>query len=296
MLKPSLPCVSEHVKLLFRLYGRVLFPLNRPTTIGRLFVYTPPSRKIYAARFCSAVGIHRTALQTTRKHIAPHVSRLTSLFPQTKLAKRQRKNPPEQCSWRGGVVCLCRRMCFENANIIPKATRLCKQKKQLARKSASEPSGESLRRHVLRRAPSLPSPSCPPSPAMLHNFMAAPESVSFTKRASPKTRIPHKNPQKEVICHHGSASQKRRQRTFQPHVCALPGNSPHASHSLSATLTLRFAHLHSQSRRDSLAISPMLKTDAARMSKQLRERVILTLPRLSPPPRLNAFLKQLLPG
>lgn len=199
-------------------------------------------------------------------------------FSANQTGKTAKKNPPEQCSWRGGVVCLCRRMCFENANIIPKATRLCKQKKHLARKSTSEPSGESLRRHVLRRAPSLPSPSCPPSPAMLHDFTAAPESVSFTKRASPKTRIPHKNPKKEVICHHGSASQKRRQRTFQLHVCALPGNSPHALHSLSATLTLHFAHLHSQSRRDSLAISPMLKTDAARTSKQLRERAILTLP------------------
>ena len=296
MLKPSLPCVSEHVKPLFRLYGRLLFPLNRPTTIGRLFVYTPPSRKIYAARFCSAVGIHRTALQTTRKHIAPHVSRLTSLFPQTKQAKRQRKNPPEQCSWRGGVVCLCRRMCFENANIIPKATRLCKQKKHLTRKSASEPSGESLRRHVLRRAPSLPSPHVHPPPRCSTTLRQHPKAFPLQNALRLKHVFPIKIPKKEVIGLHGSASQKRRQRTFQPHVCALPGNSPHASHSLSATLTLRFAHLHSQSRRDSLAISPMLKTDAARTSKQLRERVILTLPRLSPPPRLNTFLKQLLPG
>lgn len=211
------------------------------------------------------------------KHIAPHVSRLTSLFPQTKQAKRQRKNPPEQCSWRGGVVCLCRRMCFENANIIPKATRLCKQKKHLTRKSASEPSGESLRRHVLRRAPSLPSPHVHPPPRCSTTLRQHPKAFPLQNVFSLKHVFPIKIPKKKSSATTVRPPQKRRQRTFQPHVCALPGNSPHASHSLSATLTLHFAHLHSQSRRDSLAISPMLKMDAARTSKQLRERVILTL-------------------
>lgn len=118
-------------------------------------------------------------------------------FSANQTGKTQRKNPPEQCSWRGGVVCLCRRMCFENANIIPKATRLCKQKKHLTRKSASEPSGESLRRHVLRRAPSLPSPHVHPPPRCSTTLRQHPKAFPLQNVLRLKHVFPIKIPKKK---------------------------------------------------------------------------------------------------
>ena len=118
-------------------------------------------------------------------------------FSANQTGKTAKKNPPEQCSWRGGVVCLCRRMCFENANIIPKATRLCKQKKHLARKSASEPSGEPLRRHVLRRAPSLPSPHVHPPPRCSTTLRQHPKAFPLQNVLRLKHVFPIKIPKKK---------------------------------------------------------------------------------------------------